>query len=142
MEQKIEFLTNNKFVVNFPSEFAEFNITPWSVMSVENVDKNMLQINIKIITADSDFKQIPNQKDICGLEMSLLKQKFDEIEISILNNKGDKILLETYHYVQLVEVKRSSIFNYDNDKPITFGLKFVYESVDYDSTINNNIICE
>jgi hypothetical protein len=140
--KKIEFLTNNKYYVEIPKIFEDFNITSYCVDSVENLSKNQVRVNIFIcIDEEKDF---PNLKDICSVNMNLINKTFDTLNVYFLDNCGCPIMEESYNNVKLINVQRSSVLSCHTDQLLTFGLTFSYETIDYTANppVNNNIICE
>lgn len=140
--RKIEFLTNNKYYVEIPKIFEDFNITSYCVDSVENLSKNQVRVNI--FTCINEEKDFPNIKDICSVNMNLINKTFDTLNVYFLDICGSPIMEESYNNVKLINVQRSSVLSCHTDQLLTFGLTFSYETIDYTANppVNNNIICE
>lgn len=126
----IELLYNNRFSVVFPEKFEEFHVNCNCVYNVEIISKNQVRIDI-LVCVDKDVECIPNLQDICCVEMNLLNKTFPNLLVRLNDSCGCPLMTEEYFNAKLVSVQRSSILTCNSDKPLTFGLTFQYENLEY-----------
>ena len=142
----LQFLRNNQFYVILPEIFENYNIKDFSISSVENLEHNILRLDVKVITNNKKNDYVyPNIKDITSIKTGLNKQEFTDITVLLSDCTGDVVLQETYNNVKFLYSKRSSLLSYDDNKPLTFGLYFSYQSITYTDTqknINRDLMSE
>lgn len=139
---EIEFLTNNRYYVEFPEIFEDFNIASNCVDSVEILPKNQVRVNVYVSINKEVY--FPNIKDICSVNMNLINKTFNTLKVYFLDKCGTPVMIEEYGNVKLINAQRNSVLTCYSDRLLTFGLTFSYETIDYTANppINNNIICE